>query len=164
MGWKNRKTGIGNHPEEVKVNEDQKQIMYLNYQGFTNIMWNLQTEINLLWTQGMVEQVYERIKLLFMHVESHLKEKDVGTKYFNKRFKEIEELIYNPSNYKHTTMAKARRERVKRQANDKMMELYRELKKNMKESQLEAFYGIPAQTMIDAKRKSNIDKVFGKEK
>ena len=45
-----------------------------------------------------------------------------------------------------------------------MTEIYRVLKRHMKESGLEVFYGVPGQVITDMKRNSNINKVFGRNK
>src|SRR3990167_4124865 len=143
--------------------ENYKEAMYLNYQGFTNIMWNLETEIVLLWTSGQIEAAYERIKQLFMNVESHLKDKKAH-EFFDPKFKDIEIKLYDPRNQKFTTHSKYAKERNRRESDALMTEIYRVLKRHMKESGLEVFYGVPGQVITDMKRNSNINKVFGRNK
>ena len=143
--------------------DDYKQIMYANYEGFGRIIWNLEAEIVILWTEGNLEATYGRIKQLFAHVEAHLKDKKAGD-YFIPEFEKIEKYIYDPINEKYSTLAKYKKLTNYKEAGKLMFEVYRKLKWHMKESGLEAFYGVPSQIITDFKRKDNINKVFGRNK
>ena len=139
--------------------EDYKQVMFSKTEGFWRIVYQLQAEIAFLWTEGNIEGTYSRIKHLYAFVCSHFKEEKVD---FMEKFKEIEKIIYDPSNQRFTTLAKIKKLANYRKADELMFSLYIELKKHMKDSDMELYYGVPKEIINRQRRDSNILKVFGR--
>ena len=152
-------------------NENYKQIMFAKSEGFWQIVYDLQAKIAYFWTMGDLTTSYANIKHLYAFVCAHFKDKGAKTYFLGNKeknikgkFNEIEELLYNPNNQKYDTYSKARKLKNFKEADNMMFDVYIEVKKHMKNSDMELYYGTPKDIINELRKGDNIKKVFGKDK
>lgn len=146
------------------MDDKDKQVMFSDIQGFYQIKNNLETEISLLWINGELTGAYNRIKMLYRHVLAHLKNRKISDT-IEPKFKEAEKYIFDPRNGKEypTRIEQINKNKRFNEADKIMDNIFKQLKKEMKESKLELPYGIPIDIINRNKRDANLSKVFGRK-
>ena len=146
--------------------KNDKQLMFNDTSGFWRIYYNLETNIAFYWMIGDLVNAYENIRHFYRFISAHLSKLKVNDKnsedYFKEKFKTIEDFLYATVNKSPSILGRARKISNHRGAYAIMDEVYINLKKLAKEANLELYYGIPKDVMMQERQAANIRKIFGK--